>query len=424
MVLLSNRRLILAETESTYGVDPSPGSADAILVRDLNLVPVQSDVVGRDVVRPYLGSTEQLLANTRVECTFSVDLTGSGSASTAPRFSPVLKACGLAETYNSSPLTGTATAGALNSITLDGTASSTDNAYTNLFLRITAGTGSGTIGIITSYTGSTKVATFRALSGAVTPNNTSAYTIDNQYTYTPSNTTFSSVTIHYNIDGVLHRLTGCRGTLVVNAAVGQIPSIDFTLTGVYNPPTDTALPAATYANQAAPQIFKAGSSGAFSLLDYAACVQTISVDLGNSVLYRELIGCTKEVRIVDRVTTGSTTIEATTIAAKDYFTAALSDNTLGTLTFMHGTAAGNLVGFTSLYTDIGDVSYGDTDGIQMLTIPFTCIPPAPTAGAGGGTDDSLLLDDYLFTDLFPLTFAETTGGGGTAALSECCLTFG
>lgn len=423
MVLLSNRRLILAETESTYGVDPSPGSADALLVRDLNLVPVQSDVVSRDVVRPYLGATEQFLANTRVECTFSVDLTGSGSSSTAPRFGPVLKACGLVETYNSSPLTGTATAGALNSITLDATASATDNAYTNLLLTITAGVGAGTLALITAYNGTTKVATLRALSGNVTPNNTSAYTIGTQYTYAPSSTVFSSITIHYNIDGVLHRLTGCRGTFTINAAVGQIPSVDFTLTGIYNPPTDTAIPAATYANQAAPLIFKAGNSGAFSLLDYAACVQSVSIDIGNSVLYRELIGCTKEVHIVDRVTTGSTTIEATTIATKDYFTAALSDTPLGTLTFIHGNTTGNIVAFTSLYADIGDITYGDADGIQMLTIPFTCIPPSTTAAAGGaGTDDSLLFDNDIFADTYPLMFGETTTGSSTV-LNECCLTF-
>lgn len=419
MVLLSNRRLILAETESTYGVDPTPGSANALLVRDLNLVPVQSDLVSRDVVRPYLGATEQFLANTRVECTFSVDLAGSGSASTAPRFSSVLKACGLIETYNSSPLTGTATAGALNSITLDATASASDSAYTNLLLTITAGAGAGTLALITSYNGTTKVATFRALDGNVTPNNTSAYTIGAQYTYTPTSTTFSSVTIHYNIDGVLHRLIGCRGTLSLNTAVGQIPSIDFTLTGIYNPPTDTAIPAVTYANQATPVIFKAGNSGAFSLLNYAACVQNISIDLGNSVLYRELIGCTKEVHIVDRVTTGSTTIEATTIATKDYFAAALTDASLGTLTFIHGKTTGNIVAFTSLYTDIGDITYADADGIQMLTIPFTCIPPSP---ATSGTDDSLLFEVDVFADTYPLMFGDTAAGSGTV-LNECCLTF-
>ena len=51
-------------------------ATDAVLVRD-RASPQQSDVVSRDLIRPYLGASEQLLANTRVECTFSVELVGS-----------------------------------------------------------------------------------------------------------------------------------------------------------------------------------------------------------------------------------------------------------------------------------------------------------------------------------------------------------
>ena len=92
MPLLTRKRLILLETEGTYGTDPTPDGADAILVRDLNITPLQSDVVSRELIRPYLGASEQLLANTRVECTFSVELAGSGAAGTAPRYGKALLA--------------------------------------------------------------------------------------------------------------------------------------------------------------------------------------------------------------------------------------------------------------------------------------------------------------------------------------------
>ena len=52
MALLLRKRLILIETESSYGTDPTPDGADAVLVRDLNITPKQSDVVNRDVDRP------------------------------------------------------------------------------------------------------------------------------------------------------------------------------------------------------------------------------------------------------------------------------------------------------------------------------------------------------------------------------------
>lgn len=298
MPLLTRKRLILLESEATYGTDPTPTGADAILVRDLSITPLQSDTVGRDLVRPYLGASEQLLANTRVQCTFSVELAGSGTAGTAPRYGKALLACGLSETI---------------------------------------------------------VAT-------------------TSVTYAPVSASFGSATIYYNIDGVLHKVTGARGTFTINGTVGQIPTIDFTFTGIYNTPTDTALPSVTYGDQATPVIFKQGNTTGFELLSYAGCLQSVSFDIGNSLVYRELVGCTKQVLLTDRAATGSVTLEAVTMATKNYFTAALTDASLGNLLFQHGQTAGNIIDFVSTRIDIGDVSYGDQDGIHMLTIPYTAVP--------------------------------------------------
>jgi hypothetical protein len=298
--LLSRKRLILLKKEVTYGTDVVPAGTDAVLVRDLSVTPLQSDVVSRDLVRSYLGASEQLLANTRVECQFTVELAGSGTAGTAPRYGAALQACGMSETL---------------------------------------------------------VATTSA-------------------TYAPVSASFSSVTIYYNLDGVLHKVTGARGTFTLNAEVGQIPSIQFTLTGIYVPPTDTAAPAVTYSAQATPLIFKQGNTSAYQFFSYAGCLQSVSLDIGNTVVYRELVGCAKEVLITQRNVTGTVMIEAVTIAAKDYFTAALTDGTTGNLTFLHGTTAGNRVTLTAARADLGDPSYGDTDGIAMLNLPYTSIPSA------------------------------------------------
>ena len=298
MALLTRKRVILIETESSYGTDPTPAATDVVLVTDLSITPQSSDVVNRDVVRPYLGSSEQLLANTRVECTFSVELAGSGTAGTAPRYGSALKATGLSETVSS----GTSV------------------------------------------------------------------------TYAPVSSSFSSVTIHYNVDGVRHKVTGCRGSFTISAEVGSIPTIDFTFTGIYNAPTDTALPTVTYGNQATPLIFKNGNTSGFQLLSYAGALQSLTMDLGVSTVYRELVGGTKEVIITDRASNGSVTIEAPTIAQKDYFTAALTDSSLGNLHFLHGTTAGNKVQLTSTKVDIGDVNYGEMDGVAMLEIPYTLVP--------------------------------------------------
>ena len=224
MALLTRKRLILVKKETTYGTDSSPLGTDALLVRNLDITPIEADLVSRDLIRPYLGNSPSLLANSRVGITFQVELAGSGTAGTAPRFGAILQACGMVEAIVAS----------------------------------------------TSVT----------------------------YSYTSSS--FSSATIYFNNDGILHKATGCRGTFTMNAAVGQIPTLDFTMTGVYNAPTDTAAPSVTYSNQASPLVFKQGNTSAFQFFTYAGCLQSVSFDVANSIVYRELVGCTKEVMLTDR----------------------------------------------------------------------------------------------------------------------------
>ena len=322
MALLQRKRVILIESEpaNDYAGATSevvPTAADVVLVRDLSITPQSSDVVSRDVVKPYLGASQQILANTRVECTFSVELAGSGTAGTAPRYGKALLACGLFQNI-------------------------TDEDYTD------APSGNDTV------------------------------------TYTPVSTGFGSVTIHYNVDGVGHKVKGCRGTFTINGAVGEIPSIDFSFTGIYVAPDDEALPtiaSTDYANQATPLVFNQANTSGFQLLSFAGALMNVNVDIGNELVYRELVGGDKEVLVTDRATTGSVTIEAPKLSTgtagtfKDFFAAAIAE-TQGNLQFTHGTAIGNRVQFTSSKVDIGDVAYGEADGIVMLEIPYTCVPDA------------------------------------------------
>jgi hypothetical protein len=298
---LTRKRLIQVKKESTYGTDSTPAGTDALLVRNLEITPIEADVVSRDLIRNYLGNSPQLLANTRASITFQVELAGSGTAGTAPRYGAILQACGLSETI----------------------------------------------------VASTSV------------------------TYAPVSSSFSSATIYFNNDGIRHILTGCRGTFTMNAEVGQIPTLDFTMVGVYNAPTDTALPTTTYSAQASPLIFREGNTSAFQFFSYAGCLQSVSFDIGNETVYRELVGCTKEVLITNRAASGTVMLEAPALATKDFFGLAQTETT-GNLTFLHGTTAGNRATFTAGQCDISNPTYGDQDGVQMLSVPYVATPT--TAG--------------------------------------------
>lgn len=92
---------ILAKVEATYGTDAAPaGATDAMLVGNVNITPLEVNNVARDLIRPYLGASEQLTGTAFVRVTFDVELAGSGTLGTAPAWAPLLRACGFAETIS------------------------------------------------------------------------------------------------------------------------------------------------------------------------------------------------------------------------------------------------------------------------------------------------------------------------------------
>lgn len=94
---------ILAKTEVTYGVDPVPtGGANALLISNQSITPLNANNVDRAIARPYLGGSEQLVGTRYKEVSFDIELVGSGTAGTAPAWGPLLRACGFAETVTAS----------------------------------------------------------------------------------------------------------------------------------------------------------------------------------------------------------------------------------------------------------------------------------------------------------------------------------
>ncbi len=90
---------ILAKIESAYGTDSVPtGAANAILVSKPSF-DINYNNVNRDLIRGFMGGSEQLVGTRSVNLGFDVELSGSGDAGlTAPAWAPLLKACGFAET--------------------------------------------------------------------------------------------------------------------------------------------------------------------------------------------------------------------------------------------------------------------------------------------------------------------------------------
>lgn len=100
---MAQRRLknttVLAKIGTTYGTDAVPtGAANAIYVSDVSIKPLEANNVDRNLIRAYMGASENLVGTAFKSLSYSVELVGSGSAGIAPAWGPLLRACGFAET--------------------------------------------------------------------------------------------------------------------------------------------------------------------------------------------------------------------------------------------------------------------------------------------------------------------------------------
>lgn len=96
--------LITAKIETTVGVDAAPtGAANAVLVSDMSITPLDAKNIDRSLVRGFFGASEQLVGTASVKVSFTIELAGSGTAGTAPALGQLLQAAAIAEASLTSP---------------------------------------------------------------------------------------------------------------------------------------------------------------------------------------------------------------------------------------------------------------------------------------------------------------------------------
>lgn len=306
--LLMRKRTMLAKIEAAYGTDPTPtGAADAILVKSLDITPIEATLLPRDLIRPYMGNSENLVAAAYSKLDFEVELAGSGTAGTPPAFGKFLRACGMAET-------------------------------------ITVGTS---------------------------------------VAYAPVSGAFESATFCVNVDGVLHKMLGARGTFSLAMSAGTIPTIKFSFSGLYGAAADVVAPAVVLTAWKTPLPVNNRNTGGLALQGFAGLVMSeLSIDMANAVTFRSLVGGNESVVLTDRKPAGSITFEATKIADKNWFSSALTA-AVGAFSIMHGTAIGNKVMVAAPQVQITAPKYSDKDGVAMLQCGLVIVP-------GAGNDELTL----------------------------------
>ena len=379
--LLIRNSFLLAKTETAYGTLASAiGATDAVKITSLEVNPLTGTRVERNLIKGFLGADRQPLTNEHVAVTVTFEWGGSGVAATAPRFSPLLLAAGM-NLAASAEITGTATAGGANTITLAdlGGSNPATDAYVGFPIEITSGANAGDKGVIVAHNGTTREVTVVASTASFTGGAVN-YKIPALSLYQPISTfgNGSSCTLVAVKDQNVHRIEGFRGSPAMNSPLNGYGTFTITGIGKYVTPTAKSAEAFTYGNQAEPVPVTPRHTKALRFQGYGPCTEGFTFDWGLTTSFRSLINCEPHARITDRPNpNGTLTIENPAVATKDYFTAAADNSGAsdGPFVVQQGTVATqSSIFFAPKCAISGDLSFSDSDGIDMLQIPFTALP--------------------------------------------------
>jgi len=400
MSLLFDRAVLLAKIETTFRTDASPSaSTDALLIGapefNLDINQLQRNNV-RDDLSPLATVSGRKVAS--VTFTHEVRNNGNTTGSTPPRIGALLRACGLAQTQvtAASGTIGTATAGGSNVGTITFAKTTAFAGYVPRTVTITC-TQAGASGTAQVSIAAPAIAEYTAYSQTgVTVTNSTVITLPNSaqitptvgtslevgdvwtveltpsgYQYTPISTDFESATLYLYRDGLLHKMTGCRGTFSIQATGGEYALFTFTFTGDYVAITDTAMPTPTYETQKPTQVELANLTVG-SYTSFAAAEFTF--DIANDVQIREDINASNAYAgalIVGRQPSVGFNPEAVLEASHPVW-ANLSDGTELAFGVKVGKVKGNVMQLDCPNVQYTNVRYGNRNSVLTYDITLNC----------------------------------------------------
>lgn len=184
--------------------------------------------------------------------------------------------------------------------------------------------------------------------------------------FTPVSENFDSLTLYIYLDGLLHRVTGCMGTVVFSGEAGNFATAQFTFTGQYISVVDRTLPAVSadvYESSIPPQVENA-QLALDNFDDF--CAQSFSVDIQNSVTPRDCMNNTdgfNGVTITDRNPQGSVNPEMTLRARHDFW-GKMAVATPQSFHVRVGTVPGNITKIVSDSVQYSNITYGDRNRVR------------------------------------------------------------
>jgi hypothetical protein len=394
MPILTQRSMLLAKIETTQGTDAVPvASTDSVLVFD-PAYSVDVNMVERAPARRDFSNFQAIPGRTTASMRFAVEIAGSGTAATAPRWSRLLRGCGFQQTVQ--------TSGTARTIAVGGAARASN------ILTVTTGANHGfSIGQSVTISGLTPADMNGTFVVASVPSATT-FTVANTGTnasnsvlgqavlvagefFQPRTDSQESLTLYLFHDGLLHRMTGAMGTFSISAEASNNGRAEFTFTGNYLDPSSSTFPTGeTFPDAIAPLLEFAG-------LTYAGAntfvANAFRMDIGNNVVPRLDMNSSRGIRSY-RIAGRSPTLgfDPETEASQNWFQRFTGSNTATnpiTAPFQvkFGAATGGNVAGQTIQIDapapqLTGVGYQDRDNFRTYDLSF-----ALRRGSATGNDE-------------------------------------
>lgn len=190
-------------------------------------------------------------------------------------------------------------------------------------------------------------------------------------TYTPTSTGHESVTAYYWEDGLLYKVTGCRGAaLKATAEIGKPGMFEFALKGHFAGPIDEVLPAPTFDAQA-PVV---AHGMAFVTDGFSPNISGFNADFGGSLIVPDDLTAADgfgEIHIGGpRRVVGGFDPLSTLVAEYDWVAKWKANNAASMTTGVIGATAGNRWQMTFPKTQYREIGRADNNGIRKRDIGF------------------------------------------------------
>ncbi len=182
----------------------------------------------------------------------------------------------------------------------------------------------------------------------------------------------STGTLYFYLGGRLHKAVYCIGNVKAMLTRGKIPVWQFNFLSIYVTPTDVAIPVPTVTGFKKPLAVTNVNTTPVTLHGFSGKFSDISLDVGNSMLYRNLVG-SESVRFVDRNSKGSIKLEDELVGTIDWWTK-IRAGTLGSLSVQHGVAAGAIVLIVAPNVQLIDTKLDQQENISELMMNMVLQP--------------------------------------------------